>query len=400
MIGGHQRFAHLGHSGFSAPATFRVVALVAAYNESDIITPSLRHLVSQGIDVYLIDNWSTDGTYELAREFRGRGLVGIERFPEDGPPPTYKWRDLLGRKEELAQEISADWFIHYDVDEIRRSPWPGVTLRDAIYEVDQEGFNCIDHIVLEFCPVDDGYPPGADFEAYFAYFTLDLPAGTYPRVNAWKKSAQRVSLAACGGHNAQFGGRRVFPSPFLLKHYPIRSQSHGKRKVLSERKPRWDPKEKADGWHTQYDGASDGHRFLRKPSDLLRIEDGVFNHLSERMASVAAQEISRLSTLLREREREETRLESLLQQSQDDCGHLQVLLQQSKDEQDNLRAVLAQTEEERRKLWIACCQIEEERNALLAHLSAVANGRVMRLLNKLACYLGSGRRQKNNTVSR
>ncbi|MBI4321781.1 MAG: glycosyltransferase family 2 protein [Chloroflexi bacterium] len=90
---------------YSAPPSFRVVAIIAAYNEADIIVPSIRHLIDQGIGIYLIDNWSTDETYDLALQFRGRGVVGIERFPKDGPPQRYLWRALLARKDELAQEL-------------------------------------------------------------------------------------------------------------------------------------------------------------------------------------------------------------------------------------------------------------------------------------------------------
>ena len=68
----------------AVPADFRVVALMTAYNEEDIIAPSLRHLFAQGCEVYLVDNWSSDRTFEVAEQFLGRGLIGIERFPAGG----------------------------------------------------------------------------------------------------------------------------------------------------------------------------------------------------------------------------------------------------------------------------------------------------------------------------
>ena len=78
-------------------------AFVPTYNESDIIPHTLQYLTSQGIDVYVIDNWSSDDTLARARQFIGRGLIGLERFPPDGPTQTYEWRQMLGRVEELAR---------------------------------------------------------------------------------------------------------------------------------------------------------------------------------------------------------------------------------------------------------------------------------------------------------
>ena len=67
------------------PDSFRILAIVPTYNEEDIIESTIRDTtirdtIAQGLEVYLIDNWSTDRTYSLARRFEGRGLVGLERW--------------------------------------------------------------------------------------------------------------------------------------------------------------------------------------------------------------------------------------------------------------------------------------------------------------------------------
>jgi hypothetical protein len=115
--------------------SLRVIAIIAAYNEEDIISSVIGHLAHSGIDAYLIDNHSTDDTVKEASQWLGRGLLHIERFPQsfspghDSPGP-FDWSAILRRKEELATELSADWFIHHDADEIRESPWPGFTLKE------------------------------------------------------------------------------------------------------------------------------------------------------------------------------------------------------------------------------------------------------------------------------
>jgi hypothetical protein len=152
----------------TAPASFRVLAVVTAYNESDIIVQTVGALLAGGIEVHLLDNWSTDGTFELVGEAFGE-RVTRERFPAAGPSPTYDWVSILDRVEAITREHPSDWAIHQDADEVRESPWPGVGLRDGLRLVGLAGFNCIDHTVLNFRPVDDSFIDGADLDASFPW---------------------------------------------------------------------------------------------------------------------------------------------------------------------------------------------------------------------------------------
>jgi len=153
-------------------------------------------------------------------------------------------------------------------------------LRDAILKVDREGFNSIDHTVATFYPLDNDFAAGADFEAYFKYFELSDRPGQFVEINACKNLGRRVSLTESGGHEMRFDGRRVYPFRFLLKHYPVRSQAHGEKKIFRERKPRWHPHEKASGWHSHYDHISEGHSFLGRPNDLKLFNEAEFNQIS------------------------------------------------------------------------------------------------------------------------
>ncbi|MGA2512689.1 MAG: glycosyltransferase family 2 protein [Candidatus Limnocylindrales bacterium] len=251
----------------AAPSDFRVVAIMTAYNEEEIIGPSIAKLVADGVDVYVIDNWSSDGTHAIAEQFGGRDLVGLERFP-DAPTDRYEWLPLLRRVEAVAAGLRADWCIHHDVDERRSGPWSSVGLRDALWRVDQSGFSAVDHTVLNFRPIDNGFTPGGDFEAYFRHFEFGRTSDLLLQVKAWKNTGP-VDLAGSGGHEARFPGRRIFPYKFELKHYPVRSQAHGEQKVLRDRIARWDPGERALGWHVHYDGIVPGQSFLRDSRDLI-----------------------------------------------------------------------------------------------------------------------------------
>jgi hypothetical protein len=253
--------------------SFRVIAIIAAFNEGDIISAVIGHLVENDIDVYLIDNRSTDDTVEQASKWLGRGLLHIEEFPQGvstdpESPSFFDWTSILHRKEEVASQLPADWILHHDADEIRESPWPGINLKEAIRWVDHLGYNCIDFRVFNFPATNDGFKQGDDPKAYFT-LCEDVSDFDKEQLKCWKAGETRVSLVPSGGHEVCFEGRRVFPVQFLLRHYPIRGQRHGVKKVFAERKNRFLQSERSKGWHIQYDQIKDEtYTFLVEPASL------------------------------------------------------------------------------------------------------------------------------------
>jgi hypothetical protein len=252
-----------------------VVAIVSAYNEEDIIEQVVRALIDDGVLVYFLDDRSSDKTVAQVEPFQGRGVIGIETPPadraEDENGRGFIWERILRRKEELAQTLNADWFIHHDADEFRESPWAGQTLREGIQRVDAAGYNAIDFQVLNFSPTMADPADGGDIRDRLLFYE---PGRSFDRlqIKCWKKTGEPVVLTESGGHEAQFSDRHIFPVRFLLRHYPIRSQSHGERKVFRERLPRFASSERARGWHVQYNEFVEGVSFLREPASLRRYD--------------------------------------------------------------------------------------------------------------------------------
>lgn len=268
---------------------FKVTALMTTYNEEDIIRGSVLKLKEQGIDVYIIDNWSTDSTYNILKELGSQGLLkGMERFPESGPSPYFELKKLLGRVEELTKTLDSDWFIHHDVDEVRESPWRDISLKTGIFIADRMGYNAIDHSIMTFKPIDNGFTEDISPERYFKYFEWgDLPS-YFVQIKAWKNLKKPIDLASSGGHDVRFENRKIFPYKFLLKHYPIRSQVHGEKKIFYDRKSRWSPEERNIGWHVHYDVYDRGCSFLTNASDLIYYDREKFHeeYLIERLSGI------------------------------------------------------------------------------------------------------------------
>jgi SAM-dependent methyltransferase len=272
----------------AAPDDFRVLAVVTGYNEKDILPFTLRRLLADGIEVVYVDNWSTDGSFEAVEAEFGDS-VRRHRFPAVDTL-TFDWADILGHVEEVGRAGGADWVVHHDADEIREGPWPGLSLRDSLWNVQRRGFNAVNHHVLDFRPAE-GEPDPAEGQdpteamRWFEHFTH--PANVV-QIKAWKNVGQPVYLAQTGGHEARFPERRIFPYLFLLRHYSLRSPAHARRKIFVERASRWNPQERAQGWHAHYDDATEADTFLWPTSELLRWEpaDFALDLLAERLTGV------------------------------------------------------------------------------------------------------------------
>lgn len=221
----------------------RVVALLAIRNEELYLSRCLEHLFNQGIETCVMDNGSTDRSLEIANSYQDKGVFRIERIPFNG---EYDWCKILRKKEQLACEIEADWFIHHDADEIREAPLPYETLVEGIADVDRQGYNAINFNEFVFLPTNNNESyEGTDYVETMRYYYYLLAKPLF-RVNAWKKTGVSVNLTDSGGHIAEFEGRKIYPESFFLRHYILLSKAHAMEKYG---KRVFAKKELEKGWH-------------------------------------------------------------------------------------------------------------------------------------------------------
>ena len=255
--------------------SFQACAIMSTFNESDILEESIRKLVEQGIDVFLIDNGSSDGTQAIAKKFLDKGVIGIETciFHENGKE-VYDWTCILRLKEEISSDLNYDWFLHVDADEIRYSPWRDKSLLDGIHLVDEAGFNLINFRLFNF-RLTDAFPTGPSIEESMQYYS-HVEQFNRMQVKAWKKN-KHIDLVSHGGHLALVPNPKIFPIRFIHKHYPVRSLEQGTRKILKDRLGRYSQSDRAKQWHVQYDHLNTDLKILEQEllcnsQDLKRFE--------------------------------------------------------------------------------------------------------------------------------
>ena len=225
----------------TVPVNFKVLSITHVYNEIDVIDKLCEYLFNQDIDIYFFDNWSIDGTYEKLCEMKCiyKNIVGVERFPSTGRTDNFECYKQLKRTEEISKELNYQWYLHYDADEMRISPWENVTLKQAIYHIDKCGYNQIGMYTIAYKLTN--YKKCNIFmsDAYFEFGTKS----TYYAIKMWKKDTS-IELKESGGHVASVKNPRCYPLLFLNRHYPFRSVEQAKKKVFKDRKPRFQKEKK------------------------------------------------------------------------------------------------------------------------------------------------------------
>jgi hypothetical protein len=185
--------------------------------------------------------------------------------------------------------------MHNDADELRLSPWKGVSLNQAISFADAAGYNAIDFTIVNFKPTKEGYSPDVGLDKFFYDFEFADVPGNMQQIKGWK-NVGRIELASSGGHHARFNNQNLYPLKFITKHYPLRSSAHALKKIFNERLNQLSPAEKARGWHNQYNRFSKKSTFIVENESLNKFSPSSFynEYLVERLSGIGIRVLPRV----------------------------------------------------------------------------------------------------------
>src|SRR5205823_5209523 len=151
--GGESRTEDLpSRARLSVSRTSTGVAIVGVHNEAVHIPWAIRRLVAEGLDVVILDDGSTDGSLQLARQWLARGVVRVETRQHPGVFDLYS---LLSWKREIAKSLDYDWIVHCDADEWLHTPHPGRRLVDVFAEAEACGNNVVNFDEFVFVPDEE-----------------------------------------------------------------------------------------------------------------------------------------------------------------------------------------------------------------------------------------------------
>lgn len=251
-----------------------VTAVLCVRNEESSLPHILHRLVRAGVSFAIIDHESSDRTRSiiLSDEFRP-WLVRLINMPFHG---EYSQDQQLLYKSNLIKELSCDWVIHQDADEVLQSTETGETIHSMISRADRAGYNVVNFDEFVFLPIDREFQP--DTREYqdmlFYYFFEPTPTRL---MRAWKRSAMLENRHS-GGHILSGNAIRLYPENMILRHYIFRNQQHALEKYTSRTFPE---AELVKGWHT--------NRF-RQPKEKFFFPG---EELLDRLNSAASADFSR-----------------------------------------------------------------------------------------------------------
>ena len=243
----------------------RITAFMTIRNERPYLRNCLSHLIANGIDYYIVDNESDDGTLDILKEPRfARHLVGLESYPFNG---VFEWEGLLSVREAAADASDCDWVLSTAPDEIIH-PYSSETLHEAISRIAAAGYDAIDCDELVFLPIDQDYVSDLeDVQPLRHYYWHRLEPGNLVRARKRDLAASHIKS---GGHSLAGENLRLAPERLALRHYMFLSQEHALRKYPERQFPAAELKR---GWHRQRANRDAGTFVFPDPSRLHRLDD-------------------------------------------------------------------------------------------------------------------------------
>ncbi len=197
-------------------------------DEADVIGRTLEHLAQQGVDrIYLLENASTDGTWEIVRDLRDgdylRTAYGthLEVLPdrEVGYWQSRKMTELAG----VAVAGGARWIVPFDADELWHPACGYTDLRELFGDLDPSGGVVLEAALHNHYRVR-GEPGGHPFDAMVWRDPEPLPL---PKVAF---TAHAGAVVHPGNHGVDHPGHRL-AHLLAVEHYPYRSAEQFVSKV-------------------------------------------------------------------------------------------------------------------------------------------------------------------------
>jgi len=199
--------------------------MIPVRNNEDIIGEVIEYLVSQGIELVVLDNGSIDKTYEICKKYVGRGILKLSNYKSEVFRISINLRMLY----DMALVHSPDWVIKNDSDEFLESGMPNTNLKDAIEQIDSEGYNLIQFERFDFFMTDDDNESAKSIKEKFKYYSYQ---GDFV-YRAWKYFPGIRNEDVAGHYPIFPDGHKykILPKKFVMRHYPIRNGNQANQKV-------------------------------------------------------------------------------------------------------------------------------------------------------------------------
>jgi glycosyltransferase involved in cell wall biosynthesis len=201
-----------------------ILRMMAVYDEQDVLGYNLDFYARAGFPTVVLDNGSTDGSYEICQQYLRDGpIVALERLATD----RYEWRRLHEALLALALEQRPSHLLLTAPDEFFEVEQGG-DLRAAMEEDFDAGYSLIRLRSMEFqiTDRDDMSEPNPVARMRHYYHRRTRMDRGYPAMPDLRLTSS--------GHRPLFPNavpERPSPRRYVCRHYPLRTPEQARRKI-------------------------------------------------------------------------------------------------------------------------------------------------------------------------
>lgn len=197
----------------------KILAVAFAYNEINHIADMVQDYRNQGCELNIIDNYSTDGTYEWL-------VANRVRTRQKDTGGTFNLVKLQGSLVNDIKEIKPDWVVYTGIDVVYAFNKPiGETIRLA----DKYGYNMVSIQHMNMYNTGETYRLPLR-ENYFYGRLMN-------RLFMIAKYSEPFKFEA---DSIQIENRRVYPAEGILINYGNCKPAHEREATYIRRKRAWD----------------------------------------------------------------------------------------------------------------------------------------------------------------
>lgn len=193
-----------------------VAAVMLVKDESDILEDTILHTLTQVDRVFVWDNMSTDGTWELLEQL-ACDEVRVARDPVLG----YYQADKMSQFAREAAAVGHGWVVPVDADEMWYAN--GTTVREFLERQPPEVW-IVTATLYDHIPTDRD-PAGPPFERIGWRLLEPAPL---PKVACRAHPALRIEM---GNHGARYGWPVSDTPGLIIRHFPWRGEDRYVRKI-------------------------------------------------------------------------------------------------------------------------------------------------------------------------
>jgi glycosyltransferase involved in cell wall biosynthesis len=206
----------------------KVVMTLLVRDEDDILRDNLEFHLANGVDeIILMDNLSSDGTADIAREYERAGYLRYIFQPQD----DFSQGRWVTQMASLAvQECRADWVINSDADEFW-FPHAG-SIKDAFASIDADAAAVSVERTNFVTRPDDGQP---FWQRMNVRRLLSLNSLGHPLPGKVAHRALTDIVVAPGNHGVYVRDSLTSPVPgqLTILHFPVRSRAQFRNKIAN-----------------------------------------------------------------------------------------------------------------------------------------------------------------------